>query len=142
MTGYIEPPNPRVAADYWVTRRSADAAPGYDLGLPDLRARYHWNGNGAWITGYRDGIRGRAPNLSCLHSNNGWRVEGPAATDIFDALAAIARVDAETIRAKWESMPREEQLARQRHEWEQAKLLGSGISGPALREYQEAKGRQ
>ncbi len=62
-------------------------------------------------------------------------------TDIFDTLASIARVDAETIRRRWEAMPREERLARERYEWEQAKLLGSGISGPALRDYQKAKGR-
>jgi hypothetical protein len=76
--GYIKPSDPHVSADYWVTRRSADAAPGYDLKLPDMRFCFRWNGNGAWITGYREGIPGGGAILSGLHSNNGWRIEGAA----------------------------------------------------------------
>ncbi len=62
-------------------------------------------------------------------------------TDIFDTLATIARVDAEIIRAKWGSMSPEERLARQQHEIEQIKMLGSGVPARALAEYANAKGR-
>ncbi len=75
MSGWITPPNPGVIKEYWLTRRSADAEPGYDLGLPDLRIRYCWDGSGAWITGYSHGMRGPEQILVCLHSNNGWRLE-------------------------------------------------------------------
>jgi len=75
MRGFVEPPDPHIAAEYWITRRSSDASPGYDLGLPDLRCRYRWNGNGAWIVGYYNGMRGREAVLSCLPVNNGWRIE-------------------------------------------------------------------
>jgi hypothetical protein len=76
MSGWLKPSDP-TAADYWVTRRSADAAPGYDLGLPDLRVRYLWNGD-VWVTGYHRGALGMDVELGCLHANNGWRIEGPA----------------------------------------------------------------
>ena len=79
MSGWIEPPDPTVAAEYWITRRSADAEPGGDLGLPDFRACYRWvPESGAWITGYDLGIRGRAARMGLLHPANGWRIEGPA----------------------------------------------------------------
>lgn len=52
-------------------------------------------------------------------------------TDIFETLATVARTDAERIRAKWEAMSPEERLAQQCREWDQAKLLGSGV--PALK---------
>jgi hypothetical protein len=73
-TGWIEPQNPTVSAEYELTRRSADAAPGYDCGLPDIRVTYRWNGQGAWVSGYYQGRQRREPNLVCLHSNNGWRL--------------------------------------------------------------------
>jgi hypothetical protein len=81
MAGWIDPPDQTVAAEYWVTRRSADAAPGYDHGLPDIRVRYRWvtpglMGTGSWITGYFQGIQRREAMLACLHSANGWRIEG------------------------------------------------------------------
>ena len=60
---------------------------------------------------------------------------------VFVRLATIARTDAERIRAKWEAMSPEERLARQCREWEQAKLLGSGVPGRTLAEYRKAKGR-
>lgn len=77
---WIEPDAPDIAAEYWVTRRQADCAPGYGHNLPDIRERYRWlppNGllRGSWITGYIDGVRGREACRSCLHSNNGWRIE-------------------------------------------------------------------
>jgi hypothetical protein len=78
-TGWITPPDPDIARDYWVTRRGADAAPGYGHDLPDIRVRYRWNGAGAWVSGYYEDIQGRQrANLVCLHSNNGWRIEGVA----------------------------------------------------------------
>jgi hypothetical protein len=84
-TGWITPPDPNISGDYWVTRRRADAAPGYGTDLPDIRERYHWDGGawmpgyGAWITGYWYDAQGRKrPTRSCLHSNNGWRIEGAA----------------------------------------------------------------
>jgi hypothetical protein len=81
--GWITPNNPDVAADYWVTRRAADAAPGYGHDLPDIRVRYRWTGSGAgagaWVNGYYQDIQGRQrANLVCLHPANGWRIEGPA----------------------------------------------------------------
>lgn len=78
-TGYIQPSDPSIVADYWVTRRRADTFPGYDLELPDIREIYRWNGS-AWIVGYRgnDATLSYEAVLSCLHSNNGWRIEGPA----------------------------------------------------------------
>jgi hypothetical protein len=79
VSGWITPPNPNVAADYWVTRRGADAAPGYGSELPDIRERFRWNGNGAWLTGdyYYDHGR-KIPDLVLLPSDNGWRIEGAA----------------------------------------------------------------
>jgi hypothetical protein len=72
MSGWIKPPNPSVEAEYWLTCRSADAAPGYDLGLPDIRVRYRWvPDREVWITGYYED--GQA-ELCCFHSNNGWRL--------------------------------------------------------------------
>ncbi len=62
-------------------------------------------------------------------------------TDIFDTLADIAGINAEIIRHRWDAMSPEERTARERHEWQQAKLLGRGISGPAVHEHREAKGR-
>lgn len=62
-------------------------------------------------------------------------------TDIFETLASIAREDADRIHAKWEAMPREERLARQRRELEQCQLLGSGVPVRTLAEYRKAKGR-
>jgi hypothetical protein len=78
-SGWIEPPNSDVAADYWVTRRSCDAEPGHGLDLPDLRVRYRWNGAGAWVSEYYQDIQGRRrADLVSLHRANGWRIEGPA----------------------------------------------------------------
>ena len=76
--GWIAPPDPTIVAEYWLTRRSADAAPGYDLGLPDIRVKYRWNGSDAWVTGYYEGIQRREPVLCCLHGGNGWRLERQA----------------------------------------------------------------
>lgn len=76
--GWIEPKDRSRRAEYWLTCRSADAAPGYDLGLPDRRLLYMWNGHDAWITGTRWGVPPEVPILSCLHSNNGWRIEEKA----------------------------------------------------------------
>ena len=74
--GWIEPPNPKVPADYELTRRRADAKPGYEIDLPDISVVYRWNGNGAWVTGYYQGARRGEPSLFLLHANNGWRL-GP-----------------------------------------------------------------
>jgi hypothetical protein len=71
---WIEPNDKSVVADYRLTRRSIDAAAGYDLGLPDVEVTYRWNGCNAWISGYRDGIQRREAVLVCLHANNGWRI--------------------------------------------------------------------
>lgn len=71
VNGWVEPKDRTKRAEYWLTCRSEDAAPGYDLGLPDRRIRYLWNGQDAWITG----IVWNMPRMSCLHSNNGWRIE-------------------------------------------------------------------
>jgi hypothetical protein len=76
---WIEPLNPKVRKSWWLTRRSADTAPGYDLGIPDIRVNYIWNGRDAWITGERKGLQRMEPVLSCLHGNNGWRIEGESA---------------------------------------------------------------
>jgi hypothetical protein len=75
---WIEPQDKTLVADYWLTRRSADAAPGYDLGLPDIRIVCRWNGCDAWVTGERQGLQRMEPILACKHGNNGWRIEGPA----------------------------------------------------------------
>jgi hypothetical protein len=77
--GYIRPPNPQVAADYWVTRRRADATPGFGLDLPDVRERIRWDGE-AWIRGrgWQDSNGRQMPSRASLHSANGWRIEGPA----------------------------------------------------------------
>jgi hypothetical protein len=75
---WIEPEDKSLVADYWLTRRSADCAPGYDLRLPDIRVAFRWNGKDAWITGERQGLQRMEPILSCKHGNNGWRIEGPA----------------------------------------------------------------
>jgi hypothetical protein len=75
---WIEPQDTKLVADYWLTRRNADSAPGYDLGLPDLRVKYRWNGHNAWVTGEYQGRQRIEPVLSCLHGNNGWRIEGMA----------------------------------------------------------------
>lgn len=73
--GWITPPNPSVSAEYTLTRRSADAAPGYDHCLPDISVTYRWAGSeGAWISGYYQGRQRREPNFVCLHANNGWRL--------------------------------------------------------------------
>jgi hypothetical protein len=79
LAGFIRPPNPEVAADYWVTRRRTDATPGFGAGLPDVRERLRWDG-GAWIRGWgwQDSNGRLMPNRVCLHSNTGWRIEGPA----------------------------------------------------------------
>jgi hypothetical protein len=74
QAGWVEPADPTTPAEYELTRRSADAAPGYDLELPDLRVKYRWNGRGAWISGYYAGAGEQLrAKLVCLHSNNGWR---------------------------------------------------------------------
>jgi hypothetical protein len=77
--GCIRPPNPEVAADYWVTRRRADATPGFGADLRDVRERLRWDGE-AWISGrrWRDSNGRLLPNRRRLHSSNGWRIEGPA----------------------------------------------------------------
>ncbi len=75
---WIEPQDKTLVADYWLTRRSADSAPGYDLGLPDIRIVCRWNGKDAWVTGERQGLQRMEPILACKHGNNGWRIEGPA----------------------------------------------------------------
>lgn len=75
---WIEPPNPELSAEFLLTRRSADAAPGYGRGLPDIEVRYRWNGRGAWVSGYYEGRQRREPMLVSLHRNNGWRLVGPA----------------------------------------------------------------
>jgi len=56
--------------------------------------------------------------------------------DIFDRIAAIARVDAEIIRRRWEAMSPEERRARERCEIEQLKSLGSSVEM-----YRSKKGR-
>lgn len=79
MSGWIEPPDPRVPGEYWLTRRSADAASGYDLELPDIRVQRRWAPQErAWITGEYPGRQRMEAKLGCFHSNNGWRLEGPA----------------------------------------------------------------
>ena len=75
-SGWIEPPDPKLSAEYVLTRRDADAAPCYEMGLPDRRVIYRWNGNGAWVTGHYQGARRGEPSLCLLHANNGWRL-GP-----------------------------------------------------------------
>jgi hypothetical protein len=72
--GWVEPSNLKVQADYELTRRDVDAAPGYETGRPNIHVTYRWNGRDAWISGYREGIQRREPILVCLHSNNGWRL--------------------------------------------------------------------
>lgn len=79
--GWIEPADKTRVAEYWLTRREADAAPGYGGFGPDFRVKCRWNGE-AWIAGYRDGVQRREPHLVCLHSNNGWRIEGEAKSDL------------------------------------------------------------
>ena len=79
--GQIEPPNPKVAGEYELTRRDADATAGYELGLPDRRVTYRWNGAGSWVTGHYDGRQGPTVALSVLHGNNGWRIVGPVTVD-------------------------------------------------------------
>jgi hypothetical protein len=74
--GWLEPPNPQVAADYWVTRRSSDAAWACDLGLPEIRVRYRWDGQGAWMTGdHYEATQWREPVRVLLPLANGWRIE-------------------------------------------------------------------
>jgi hypothetical protein len=73
---WIEPQDTRLVAEYWLTCRSADSAPGYDLGLPDIRVRRWWNGRDAWVVGERMGRQRMETELVCLHGNNGWRIEG------------------------------------------------------------------
>lgn len=75
MTGWIEPPDRTRSAEYWLTRRNADAAEGYGGFATDLRVKYRWNGDDAWVKGYYQGRQRQEPNLVCLHSNNGWRIE-------------------------------------------------------------------
>ncbi len=75
---WIEPEDKSLVADYWLTCRSADSAPGYDLKLPDIRVMCRWNGKDAWIIGKFMGRQRMEPILSCKHGNNGWRIEGPA----------------------------------------------------------------
>lgn len=71
MSGWVVPPDETVSAEYWLTRRDADAAPGYETGLPDIRQLHKWNHHfRAWGTTRDDCVM--------LHSNNGWRLEEPA----------------------------------------------------------------
>jgi hypothetical protein len=54
-------------------------------------------------------------------------------TDFFDFLAAIARKDAERIRATWAAMSPEERAARQREEY--CSWLIAGVWVPASEEH-------
>ena len=76
--GWVIPDDPSVVADYWLTRREADTKPGYGGFAENIRVKYRWNGNGAWVAGYYHGRQRREPSLCSLHTNNGWRLEGPA----------------------------------------------------------------
>jgi len=65
-----------VTAEYWVTRRSADAAPGYDLGGDDIRVRCKWvPDQQAWLSGSYWTRQGDRPAFACKSLANGWRIE-------------------------------------------------------------------
>ena len=79
-TGWIEPPDPSVRGRWWLTRREADSATGYSGSpiLPDLRVCWEWDGKDCWIKGtLRDKQNRPIPHNVVIHSNNGWRIEGP-----------------------------------------------------------------
>lgn len=77
MGRWIEPPDPNLAGEWILTRSSADCAPGFDLGLPDLRICYRWNGGGVGRGSWGDerSLADGSATRFCLHSNNGWRLQ-------------------------------------------------------------------
>jgi hypothetical protein len=70
--GWVEPTDRGSVAEYWLTRRRADGGLG-----PNVRVKYRWApSESAWISGTRNDRQGRPDAvLSCLHSNNGWRID-------------------------------------------------------------------
>lgn len=73
MDGWIEPPNPEISGEYWLTRRNADAVNGYGGFSNDKRVKYRWIPHArAWRTKLKlfDGM-----DYVGLHSNNGWRID-------------------------------------------------------------------
>lgn len=91
--GWIEPPDKAIPGEYWLTRRDADAIDGYGGFGTDIRVIYCWApSENAWITGTYQGRQRPEPKLSCLHSNNGWRLEPDErpGSDPRDAVVAAA----------------------------------------------------
>jgi hypothetical protein len=74
--GWIEPTDRAPGAEYWLTRRNADAEPGYGGFNADARKRYRWTGS-AWWPADMPWRRGDFDRSVCMHSANGWRIEGP-----------------------------------------------------------------
>ena len=99
VDSWIEPENQDVSAEYWLTRRKADAADGYIHFTSDgrggytteARVKYRWDPQqNAWITGSRTNWQGQVElETYCLHSRRGWRIEGPAAMKNSDITAPI-----------------------------------------------------
>lgn len=73
---WLHPSDPTLRAEYWVTRRSADATPGYGGFNEDIRAKHLWSPtDNAWVSGSYWTRQGYRPGLVCLHQNNGWRID-------------------------------------------------------------------
>ena len=94
MSGWIEPSNRTLVAEYWLTRKEADASPGYAGFTPDIRVRYRWNGQDSWFTGRFSACHGAEPLMVCLHSNNGWRLEDDTPIPNCAAVPVVAEREA------------------------------------------------
>lgn len=89
MSGWIEPSNRPLVAEYWLTHKAADVAPGYArCGDMDIRVRYRWNGQDSWFTGRFSAVGREEPLMVCLHGNNGWRLVDDTPLPISSALQA------------------------------------------------------
>lgn len=106
VPGWIEPPDPTVSAEYWLTRRNVDAVDGYGGFSEDVRVKYRWApGSNAWITGYTRLFDGKNRmsclhsnnRMSCLHSNNGWRIDADQSTPRHDLAAQVKELGADSL---------------------------------------------
>jgi hypothetical protein len=69
--GWIRPNDPTKPGWYWLTYRTADAAPGYGWKHRDGRFRFLWSPEwDAWGESRDNEMR-----YVCLHQNNGWRLK-------------------------------------------------------------------